>query len=58
MAQIILTSEQRREITTIPYNISDDDLLTYCAFDEDDIRNITNGHKDLWISSNLLGIGI
>ena len=23
MAQIILTSEQRREITTIPYNISD-----------------------------------
>lgn len=47
MAQIILTSEQRREITTIPYNISDDDLLTYCAFDEDDIRNITNGHKDL-----------
>lgn len=48
MAQIILTSEQRREITTIPYNISDDDLLTYCAFDEDDIRNITNGHKDLW----------
>ena len=27
MAQIILTSEQRREITTIPYNISDDDLF-------------------------------
>ncbi len=47
MAQIILTLEQRKEITTVPYNISDDDLLTYCAFDEEDIKNITNGHKDL-----------
>ena len=48
MAQIILTTEERKELTTIPYNISEEILLTYCAFDEEDIKNIVGNHKDLY----------
>ena len=46
MAQIILTQEERKEITCISQNISDEDLLTFCAFDEEDMHNIIN-HKGI-----------
>lgn len=54
MAQIILTQEERKEITCISQNISDEDLLTFCAFDEEDMHNIIN-HKGI---SNMIGYAI
>ena len=48
MAQIILTDEERKELTYIPHNITDEILLTYCAFDEDDIKNITSNRYDIY----------
>lgn len=48
MSQIILTEAERRDITQIPHYISDDDLLSFCAFDEEDMHNIVDRHKDLY----------
>ena len=55
MGQIILTQEEREELTTIPRNISDEDLLTFCAFDEEDILNIRYNHKGI---SNMIGYAV
>lgn len=55
MAQIILTQEEREALTTIPRNISDEDLLTFCAFDEEDILNIRYNHKGI---SNMIGYAV
>lgn len=47
MAQIILTQEERKDLTQIPHYITDEELNSYCSFDEIDIRNI-NSHKDFY----------
>ena len=47
MAQIILTQEERNDLTQIPHYITDEELKSYCLFDEIDIQNI-NTHKEFY----------
>lgn len=46
--QIVLTLEQRKELTTIPDNITDDDLMTFCVFDETDRKNILGLRREFY----------
>lgn len=55
MSQIILTEAERRELTQIPHYMSDDDFQTFCSFDEEDIHNIVDKHRDLY---NKLGYAV
>lgn len=55
MSQIILTEDQKKELEAIPYNISDETLMTYCAFDEEDRRLITERHREYY---NKIGFAV
>lgn len=55
MSRIILTEDQKKEICTIPNNISDETLMTYCAFDEEDRVLIVEKHRELY---NRIGFAV